>query len=134
MHLPDDVHVVVNARAHEHLRDTYAAALQYMDTHRDRQVLKMIMASLTSVRFAGTLQTRNNKRKVTAALHKYSGIKQTSQIVRNDLTNVQQYQLQRRIISARKLKEIKTISTGRGRKLRSNNFPIIMIMLFTYRV
>ena len=43
----------------------------------------------------------------------------TSLTVKNDLTNEQQYQLSRRIISARKAKEIQTIAKGRGRKLKS---------------
>lgn len=124
MQLPDDV--IINTRAQERLKDTYAIALQYMDTHEDRQGLKAIMASLTSIKFAATLQgissrlgTANAKRSVIEHICSYREIKQTSQIVRNDLTNEQQHQLQKRIVSARKVKEIKTISKGRGRKLKS---------------
>lgn len=39
------------------------------------------------------------------------------------MTTIQQHQLTERIISARKLKEIRTISQGRGRKLKANEFP-----------
>lgn len=43
-------------------------------------------------------------------------------MVRSDLTNVQQYKLTERIISRRKLREIKTIASGRGRKLKCESF------------
>ena len=38
------------------LKGTFTTALEYMDTHRDRQVLKAVMASLTSTKFAAELQ------------------------------------------------------------------------------
>ena len=63
------------------------------------------------------------------ALKKYDDIKRTSQIVRSDLTNKQQCQLQKRIISARKVQEIKTIAKGRGRKLKIEQFPQLAIAL-----
>ena len=88
------------------------------------------MASLTSAKFAAELQgissrqgTASARRSVATALIRYGDIKRTSQIVRSDLTNRQQYQLQNRIISARKVKEIKTIAKGRGRKLKLEQFP-----------
>ena len=92
-----------------------------LDTHRDRQVLKAVMATLTSTQFAAKLQgissqagTANAKRSVEAALPIFDQIKQTSQIVRNDLTREQQHQLYKRIVSARKVKEMKTIAKSRG--------------------
>ena len=128
LQLPTDV--IVNTRAKERLKDTFKTALEYMDTHRDRQVLKAVMTSLTSTKFAAELQgissrqgTASARKSVVTALKTYDDIKRTSQIVRNDLTNKQQYQLQNRIISARKLKEIKTIAKGRGRKLKIEQFP-----------
>ena len=134
LHLPDDV--VINNRAKERLKDTYATALEYMDTHRDRQVLKAVMASITSTKFAATLEgvssrqgTSNARRNVATALGRYNEIKETSQIVRTDLTNEQQYQLTRRIVSARKMKEIKSIAEGRGRKLKIEHFPQLSIAL-----
>ena len=90
--------VIVNKRAQERLKDT---ALEYMDTHSDRQVLKAVMAFLTSTKFAAELQgissqqgTASARKSVVTALERYDDIKRTSQIVRSDLTNKQQYQLQ----------------------------------------
>lgn len=56
-------------------------------------------------------------------------IRATSQIVRNDMTTIKQYQLTERIISARKFKEIRTISQGRGRKLKTTEFPDLAVVL-----
>ena len=47
----------------------------------------------------------------------------TSQIVRSDLTPKQTLQVQRRIISKRKAKEMRTIAVGRGRRLKIEQFP-----------
>lgn len=59
----------------------------------------------------------------------YNYIRVTSQVVRNDMTTIQQYQLTERIISARKLKEIRTITQGRGRKLKAKEFPELTTVL-----
>ena len=134
LQLPTDV--IVNTRAKERLKDTFKAALEYMDTHRDRQVLKAVMVSLTSVKFTAELQrissrqgTASARKSVAAGLKMYDDIKTTSQIVRNDLTVQQQYQLQNRIVSARKRQEIKNIAEGRGRKLKIEQFPQLAIAL-----
>ena len=49
--------MVVIFRVQKHLRETYyGKALEYMDTHKDRQVLKAVMATLTSTQFTAKLQ------------------------------------------------------------------------------
>ena len=50
-------------------------------------------------------------------------------MVRNDLTTLQQHQLTKRIISQRKLKEIRVFAEGRGRKLKSTEFPELATVL-----
>ena len=56
-------------------------------------------------------------------------LKKTSQIVRNDLTTLQQYNLTQRVIGSRKLKEICTVAEGRGRKLKSEEYPELNLAL-----
>ena len=128
--------IIVNRRVENRVKDTFLSALEYMDTHRDRQVLKSVIASITSVNFTTSLQgisskqgTRNAKKKVNVDLVRYQDIKRTSQVVRNDLTTEQQHRLQKRIISARKVKEIRTMCEGRGRKLKSEHFPELSAIL-----
>ena len=120
----------------DRLRELIPSSLEYMDTHRDRQVVKALLAELTSINFATKLQglcsrqgTTTAKRALVSNLKTFSDIKRTSQIARNDLTTLQQYQLTKRIISSRKVKEIRTIAEGRGRKLKCKDFPELSLAL-----
>ena len=106
------------------------------------QCLCYIFAELTSINFTAKIQriqnrqgTSNAKKSVTAHLKRYEDIKGTSQIVRNDLTTPQQCTLTQRLISNRKMKEIKTIAEGRGRKLKAKDFPALGLALesLTYK-
>ena len=129
------------------LRDTISSrlsnllpvCLQYADTNRDRQVIKGLFAELTSIKFTAKLQgltsrqgTRNANEALHSGLSSYKDIQQTSLTVRNDLTVLQQYQLVQRIISKRKLQEIKTIASGRGRKLKSEEFPVAIALEYAF--
>ena len=111
-------------------KEVYTPALQYMDSHRDRLVLKELVAELASVQFASKLEgvtsrkgAASSKKHLHQGLKQYAEIRLTSQTVRSYMTTAQQYRLTERVISARKLKEIKTIGDGRGRKLKKKEFP-----------
>ena len=131
---------IVKDFATEHLKDIYAPALVYMDSHRDRQVLKGLMAELTNTSFASRLQGLHNRKGTASArkqlasgLQQYADIRRTSQMVRSDLIVVQQHKLTERIISVRKLKEIRTIGEGRGRKLKTTQFPeLATVLLYAF--
>ena len=131
-----DVEHIVKEKVQDHLNDVFPTALKYLDSHRDRQVLKALFAELTNISFAARLQgiksrkgTRNAIKSVKAHLLHYTYLRSTSQIVRNDMTTMQQHQLTQRIVSARKLKEIRTIGHGRGGKLKSSEFPELATVL-----
>ena len=119
----------------DRIKDIFQSSLQYMDSHRYRQVAKALLAELTSVSFTTKLQGLKSRQGTTTAkkalphhLSKFENIKLTSQIVRNDMTS-QQYYLTQRLISSRKIKEIQTIANGRGRKLKSDSFPQLSVAL-----
>ena len=127
---------VVRDTISKRLAHLVVPSLQYMDTHRDRQVLKALIAELTSVKFTAEVLGFKSRQGVTSAksavshgLARHLEIKKTSQIVRSDLTTRQQYELTPRIISKRKKDEIKTIAAGRGRKLKIEHFPELSIAL-----
>ena len=128
-----DTETILHSSITDRIITLFQQSLQYMDTHRDRQVVKALFAELTSVKFATKLQgiqgTHSAKAISRPNLQKYSDIRKTSQIVRSDLTNPQQYQLTQIIISSRKVKEIRTIAEGRGRKLKCKDFPELGIAL-----
>ena len=127
---------VLHSSITNRLKEIFQSSLEYMDTHRDRQVAKALIAELTSVKFATKLQgiqsrqgTASAKKGLATNLQKYSDIKTTSQVVRNDLSNLQQHRLTQRIISKCKVQEIRTIAEGRGRKLKSTEFPELGLVL-----
>ena len=131
-----DTEHVVKKKVQDCLKEVFPSALKYLDSHQDRQVLKALFVELTNISFAARLQgvksrkgTRNATKSVQSQLLHYDFIRATSQLVRNDMTTIKQYQLTQRIISARKLKEIRTISQGRGRKLKANEFPELATVL-----
>ncbi len=114
---------IVHKALTDSLKGLVTSSLEYMDTHRDRQVLKALLAELTSVNFTAKLQglqsrqgTASAKKALRTNLQKYDDIKRTSQIVRSDMTTTQHH-LTQRIISSRKLHEIRTIAEGHGREL-----------------
>ena len=102
----------------------------HLDSHRDRQVVKALVAELTNTSFAARLQglksrkgTSRAREAVTSHLQQYEQIRRSSQVVRNNMTNSQRFKLTEWIISTRKLREIKTIGQERGRKLKCQEFP-----------
>ena len=95
-----------------------------------------MIAELTSITFTAKLQgiesrqgTRSANSALKCNLKHYTDIQRTSQTVRSDLTVKQQHRLIQRIISARKVKEIRTIAEGRGRKLKSSEYPELAAVL-----
>ena len=123
----------------ERLSDLLPMCLKYADTHRDRLIIKGIFAELTSIKFTAKLQgltsrqgTRNAKEALHSGLNEFQNIQQTSLTVRSDLTVVQQHQLVQRIISKRKIQEIKTIASGRGRKLKAEEYPIAIALEYAF--
>ena len=93
-----------------------------MDTPRDKQVLKGIMAILSNISFTSRMEGKISRFSARTACNVlpqhivcFLFIKQTSQIVRNNCTNIQQHVLTKRITNMRKKKEIQIIAKGRGR-------------------
>ena len=127
---------LVKAAVENRLKETFPSTLRYLDSHRDRQVLKAVVAELTNTSFTSRLQGIQSRKGTASArqafktnLSHYECIRITSQVVRNDMTNQQQYQLTERITSKRKLQEIRTIGKGRGRKLKCEKFPELATVL-----
>ncbi len=127
---------LVNDRVRERLQGIFSSSLQYLDSHRDRQVVKALVAEVTSIKFTAELQGISSRQGTTSAkasllprLNAYSEIRRTSQTVRSDLTTLQQHLLAERVISARKIKQIKTVEPGRGRKLKTKHYPELSTVL-----
>ena len=96
---------IVNERVSDRLQSVFKTALEYADTPRDKQLIKGLIAELTSINFTSKLQgiesrqgTRSAKSALKCNLKHYTDIQRTSQTVRSDLTVKQQHRLIQRII------------------------------------
>ena len=98
------------------------------------------MAHATSASFVTKLQGIKNqmaimhcKAQLVTNLDIYRQIQITSLTARNDMTNVQQHCLHRRIVNRRKRAEFKTKHETRGHMLKSEQFPeLTTVMEFVF--
>lgn len=101
---------IVREVAKEALSDHFVSSLQYLDSARNRRVVKTLLSQITSVRFTTKLQGIQSRRGTTPEkkifiLHLLS-TKAFALLVRNDMTNIQQYKLTEQIVFKGKMKEI----------------------------
>ena len=122
--------VIVNKHLHERLEDIFQDSLRLLDTKRDRDILKGIFATSTSVKFTAKLQRVKNRTAIANCrdelgenIEKFRNIEQTSLMVSNNMTNEQQRQLTRRVIQKRKVKELNCKYDSRGRMLKYEQWP-----------
>ena len=99
-----DPYFIVSNYIKNRIGHIYKDVIDFLDTKRDKDVMRAILAKITSVRYAARLEglqsryaVRNASDRLEADLLTYSELKKTSQVVRNDMTNEKQALLQRRI-------------------------------------
>lgn len=104
----------INIHVSDKIGSIYKDALKFMDTKRDRDTLKGILAKVTSIRFAACLEgvesrysVRNAKNSLSGNIVRWNDIIQTSLTVRSDMTSKQQHCYNQRIATQRKFKEMK---------------------------
>lgn len=107
-----------------------------MVTKDDCDLVEALFAKATSVKFVGKiLDVKNSnsircaKTKIDHKLTKYHDIANTSQVVRNNMTNESQRRLTKRIMEQRKQKMFKLQCETRGRQLKSDIFPELKFVL-----
>ena len=120
---------LLNSHIEDKLKDIYPKALQLLHSEHDRQILKAILAEITSNKFTAKLQGVQNRLSVAAArasihpkIKKLEEIQRNSQTV-SDMTVEAQRRLIKHIIEQRKIKEIRQRAKGAGRCLKSVEFP-----------
>ena len=91
----DAKQMVVKDVMESQLKSVYSAALKYLDSHRDRLILKGLMAELTSIRFTAKLEgilsrkgAISGRNHLFSGLQRYAEIRMTSQMVRSDMTTL----------------------------------------------
>ena len=127
-----NIEKIVNDKVLKEIGDIFKQSLNFLDTKRDRDVLKGLFSQATSASFVARLQNVSNKCSIMNArdqlredITRYEDIIKTSRVVRNDMTNAQQSRLTKRIVEKRKQKEVKLPEQydNRGRMLKYDQFP-----------
>ena len=120
----------INDYIESRIGNLYKDAIEYLDTKRDRDVLRGLLTKLTSIRFSAHLEGRKSREacrrssgKLEGDLHRFSNLKKTSLTVCNDMTCKQQDRFHKSIIKKRKWKEMKVMTEGRGKKLKVEEYP-----------
>ena len=86
--------VQIKEMVQSRIQPSYALALKYLDSHRDRQIVEAFLAEPTNTSFADRMQGLQSRKGTRAAviafksnLHKYESIRSSLQVVRNGMTN-----------------------------------------------
>ena len=126
----------VNDQVRSSIGHLFSNALAFTDTKKDRDIIKALFTKATTVRFVADLMNRKNKSSIMACrdeleenLNNLDKLWKTSKIVRNDMTCEQQHRLTARIINKRKQNMLRLAYEPRGRKLKSDIFPQLGIVL-----
>ena len=129
-----------NQHMEDSIADVYECALKYLDSERDRDVVKFLLAKITSVSFAAKLQGVKNKSSIRKCLGKVPVLlDEFHTISENTMDEVQRYSslnerqkkaLFRRIRDAVKTKQLKhRYQNQTGRNLKVEEFHDLAAIL-----
>lgn len=120
---------IVNQKLEEAIGSNYETVMQYLDSKRDRDMLKAVLAKVTSVNFTTKLANVQDKRSfqrskglVGRNLELFKEMK--NEIMSNlESTSDAERKKNNRILERMKLEKLRHIHKGRGRKLKCEEFP-----------
>ena len=121
----------INEHVEKAIGETYRDCLTYMDTKRDRDVLKFIISRITSVKHAAKLGGVKNRDSIKGSralveehLDKFKDISKVLESKYSNLSETQLKSIIRRRMDVEKVRQLKHIFVGnRGRKLKCSEFP-----------
>jgi hypothetical protein len=126
----------LNQRIKDRIGSLYSNALQYMDTKRDSDTLKGLIAVATSTTFAAELQEIQNKKPIQSCkamlksnIRTFQELKKSCQVVRNNMTNENQRLLQSRLVDKAKETDMRHTAAGQGAILKCEQFPELAAVL-----
>lgn len=121
---------IVNQRVEEAVGSSYKTLLQYLDTKRDRDTVKAILAKITSVKFMTKLANvqdrrgfQNWKGLVFRNLHLFEEMKQKIDVNEMSMTEEGKRRKRNRILQKMKMEKLRHVFKGRGRSLKCEDFP-----------
>ncbi|CAB3980263.1 Hypothetical predicted protein [Paramuricea clavata] len=137
--LDDSMELNKKKSVNDHIKNSighlFNDALAFSGTKKDRDIIKALFTKATSVQFVADLMKIKNKSSIMACRDEFEGnlnefdeLRNTSQIVRNDMTCEQQRRLTVRIINKRKQNMCLAYET-RGRNFKSDVFPQLGLIL-----
>ena len=124
---------MINEKVEKAVGESYHTMLQYLDSKRDRDTLNTVLTKITSVNFMAKLAEVSDKRSLKRSqdltmmnLQLFEEMK--SHVERMDLGNEKlgeeaKRKMRHRILQRMKLDKLRHIYEGRGRTLKSEEFP-----------
>ena len=118
------------------LDSRFETALRCLDTKKDRDIFIGVFAKMTSANTVMHLRTVKDRRAIvrqalrTDALYRnYVAMQKSVLSVRNDMTNSQQQQFEKKKLRKLTSRYLKEICNGRGRRLKCQEFPELPALL-----
>ncbi|KXJ18944.1 hypothetical protein AC249_AIPGENE25645 [Exaiptasia diaphana] len=130
---------VINERLAKTIGNELPSALKYLDSKRDRDTVKALVAKITSVKCAMKLSRVQDKRSIRGARNiVFSNIKKFEQMSKEvslsekdkkRMGPEQQRRKINRLLEKEKLKNLRHVYEGRGRNLKCDEFPELASVL-----
>ncbi|CAH3163281.1 unnamed protein product [Porites lobata] len=125
-----------SSEVRKRLNNSFQTALSCLDTKKDRDIFMGIFAHLTSATNVMRLRTLQRRRAIVrqavrtdSLFRNYESMKTSVLSVRNDMTNKQQQEFERKKLRNLSAKYFKSICDGRGRRLKCEEFPELPALL-----
>ena len=121
---------ILNQRVQEAIGGRYDTLMQYLDSKRDRDTVKAILTQITSAKFMGKLSNVQDKRSfrhskgiVARNLELFEDMKNEIQVTDPLMTEEAKRKKRNRLLQSMKLEKLRHVFKGRGKKLKSEEFP-----------
>ena len=121
---------IVNRKVEEAVGSTYETLLKYLDTKRDRDTVKAILAKITSAKCMAKLANVQDKRSFSHSkglvfrnLYLFEEMKQGIEVTEPTMSEEARRKKCNRLLQKMKIEKLRHIFKGRGRSLKCEEFP-----------
>lgn len=121
---------IVNRKVEEAVGSTYETLLKYLDTKRDRDTVKAILAKITSVKCMAKLANVQDKRSFSHSkglvfrnLYLFEEMKQGIEVTELTMSEEARRKKCNWLLQKMKIEKLRHIFKGRGRSLKCKEFP-----------
>ncbi len=121
---------IVNQRVEEAVGSSYKTLLEYLDTKRDRDTVKAILAKITSAKFMAKIANVQDQRSFQQSkalvfhnLHLFEEMKQEIEVNETSMNEEAKRRKRNRLLQKMKIEKLRHVFKGRGRSLKCEDFP-----------